>query len=94
MILLIFLNWLIIAFVVLTVATQVVLPAFSGTVLFPFFRRRRRELEKKLAGAREEVAEAQIEREVAQVTTRADALRRSQTNTTGSGKRAGEEEGA
>ena len=90
MILLAFLDFVLIALVLLTVVTQIILPVTFGTALFPFFRRRRK-LEQQLTEAREEVVEAKLEREVAQITKRADALRRSQASHTGSGERAGEQ---
>ena len=54
--------------------TQVMVPLWRDTLLFPMFRRERR-LEHGLAEATESVVEAQLEQKIAETTRKAKSLR-------------------
>lgn len=56
--------------------TQVVLPLWRSTPLFPIFRREGR-LQHELAEATERVVEADLERQISETTRRAESVRRS-----------------
>lgn len=56
--------------------TQVVLPLWRNTPLFPIFRRERR-LQHELVEATENVVEAELEKEIVETTERAESVRRS-----------------
>ena len=55
--------------------TQVVLPLWQGTPLFPRFRREGR-LQHELAEANENVTEAELEKDIAEKTREAESVRR------------------
>lgn len=55
--------------------SQVVLPLWRDTPLFPMFRRERR-LQHELAEATEKVVEAELEKKIAETTQRAESVRR------------------
>ncbi|HEY4521682.1 MAG TPA: hypothetical protein VJH05_00905 [Candidatus Paceibacterota bacterium] len=55
--------------------TQVVLPLWRDTPLFPMFRRERR-LQHELAEATEKVVEAELEQKVAETIQKAESVRR------------------
>lgn len=54
--------------------TQVILPLWRDTPLFPMFRRERR-LQHKLAEATEKVVEAELEKRIAETTRTAESVR-------------------
>ena len=58
--------------------TQVVLPLWRDTPLFPAFGRERR-LERELAEATEKVVEAKLEEQIAQTAQKAESVRRRRT---------------
>ncbi len=64
MILLRILEYAFLGVVVILVVTQVVLPLWRGSQLFPFFRRER-ELEHELQKLKQESIETDLEREIA-----------------------------
>jgi F0F1-type ATP synthase membrane subunit b/b' len=51
---LVILEWTIIAILVVLLVTQLVVPTIHGTPLLPLLRKRGREIENKIAAAREE----------------------------------------
>jgi len=55
--------------------TQVILPLWRDTLLFPMFRRERR-LQHELAEATEQVVEAGLERKIAGTIQKAESVRR------------------
>lgn len=55
--------------------TQVILPLWRDTPLFPMFRKERH-LQHNLAEATEQVVEAELEREIARTTQKAESVRR------------------
>ena len=55
--------------------TQVVLPLWRDTPLFPIFRRERR-LQHELAEATEKVVEAKLEKQIVETTQKAESVRR------------------
>jgi len=73
------LELVLVALVVLVGVTQLVVPLWRGTPLFPFGRRERR-LEVDLAEAREEVVEAKLEQEIGREHETAERLRKSPDN--------------
>jgi len=56
-----YLEFLVIAVVLLIFATQVFIPMWRGTKVFPIFRSRQRQLESKLTEIREEAHAAELE---------------------------------
>ncbi|OGN02421.1 MAG: hypothetical protein A2655_01680 [Candidatus Yanofskybacteria bacterium RIFCSPHIGHO2_01_FULL_43_42] len=69
--------------------TEVVLPLWRNTPLFPMFRREGR-LQHELAEATESVVEAELEKKIAETAQRAESVRRTVSRpvkpTSGSGK--------
>ena len=63
--------------------SQVVLPLWRDTPLFPMFRRERR-LQHELAEATEKVVEAELEEKIAEKTQKAESVRRRAPRSTGS----------
>lgn len=63
------------AFLLYLGVTQVVLPLWRDTPLFPMFRRERR-LQYELAEATEEVVEAGLEKKIVETTQKAESIRR------------------
>lgn len=55
--------------------TQIILPLWRDTLLFPVFRRERR-LQHELAEANEKVVEAGLEQEIAETAQKAKSVRR------------------
>lgn len=69
------LEIVLVALVVLAGVTQLVVPLWRGTPLFPFVRRERR-LEAELSEAREEVIEVKLEQRIRQEREAAERLRK------------------
>ena len=60
--------------IVIIFLTQILMPLFRGTPVFPIFRRERK-LESELSEARKEVIEASLERRIKQEREKAERLR-------------------
>ena len=65
----------VVAFLLYLGVTQVVLPLWRDTPLFPMFRREGR-LQHELAEATEKVVEAELEKKIAETAQRAESVRR------------------
>ena len=63
----------------LLMVTQVIVPLWRGTKIFPLFRKQRK-LEKDLVSAREETLEAQIEKRTTDERKRGERTRRRTSN--------------
>jgi len=73
-----FLRWLeylVFVLIALVFATQIFVPMWQGKRLFPIFRSRQRQLERKLAAAREEATEATLDRQLGEERERLNRLR-------------------
>lgn len=75
MILVALLELVVAAFLLYLGMTQVVLPLWRDTPLFPMFRREGR-LQHELAEATEKVVEADLERKIAETAHKAESVRR------------------
>lgn len=75
MILVALLELVVAVFLLYLGVTQVVLPLWRDTPLFPMFRREGR-LQHELAEATEKVVEADLERKIAETAHRAESVRR------------------
>ena len=89
MILVVFLELVVTAFLLYLGVTQVVLPLWRDTPLFPMFRREGH-LQHELTEATENVVEAELEKKIAVTTQKAESVRRkvshSARSTSDSGK--------
>lgn len=61
---------------ILTAITQVIVPFFKGTPMFPIFHRKRRKLERKLESMREQLTEAELVSQISEHQARLEDLRR------------------
>lgn len=75
MVLVALLELVVIASLLYLGVTQMVLPLWRDTPLFPMFRRERR-LQHELAEATEEVVEAELEKKIVETAQRAESVRR------------------
>ncbi len=56
--------------------TQVIAPIWCGTILFPFFRSKAKELEKERARVRDEEVVANLETEIKEIATKTKRTRK------------------
>lgn len=70
-----YMEWLGFMLLILLFATQVFVPMWWGTKVFPIFRPRQRQLEAKLTETREEVHEAELEHALEEEKGRVTRLR-------------------
>ena len=70
-----YVEYLVFALILLVFATQVFVPMWRGTKVFPIFRSRQRELEAELTQTREEAHEAELEHTLKEERGRVTQLR-------------------
>ena len=72
-------EFVLLSILVVGTTTQVIVPLWKGTPIFPMFRRQQT-LERELSRARGESVEAELERDTAQERRRTERIRRTTQN--------------